>query len=374
MSLYRRLLRPMLFRADAEWIHDRAVEAAERAAASPKLCSMIAARCVISADRLATRVAGLDFANPLGLGAGFDKNGRAAPFWAALGFGHVEVGSISADFSAGNARPRLFRIPEDRGIVVNYGLPNDGADRVARRLYGLRPGVPLGVNLVNTNRGPGAAPESDDAVICDYVRSLRRLSACGDYFTLNLSCPNTRDGRAFVSDAGRLRGLLDAVAALKPAKPVFLKVAPFGDMRDLDAFLEVAGSAAFVSGFAVNLPPGKPAGLMTNSERLRRMPGAVGGKPCEAVANQAIADLYRRVERRRHAIIGAGGVFSAQDAYIKIRLGASLVQLLTALVYEGPGIASTICNGLAHLLARDGFSSVRDAVGVDADRAPAARA
>ena len=153
MNLYRSLVRPLLFRTDPEWMHDRAIAAAALASRSRWLCSFLSACHDASDERLAINVAGLSFRNPLGLAAGFDKNGRATPLLAALGFGHVEIGSVSAHRSAGNPRPRLFRLPADEAIVVNYGLPNDGAPDVALRIAQVSLRVPLGVNVVNTNRG-----------------------------------------------------------------------------------------------------------------------------------------------------------------------------------------------------------------------------
>jgi dihydroorotate dehydrogenase len=285
--------------------------------------------------------------------------------WAALGFGHIEIGSISADPSAGNPKPRLWRIPKDSGLIVNYGLPNESAKHVAERLAALRTTVPLGINIVNTNHGPQAPPTSDQAVVDDYVRSIRRLDAHASYLTLNLSCPNTADGRGFVSDPCRLRLLLEAVREAAPVKPVFLKVAPFPDLRALDAFLEQVDAVPFIRGFGINLPPGKPVPLMTPAAQVRQMPGAVSGIPCQELADHAGAVLYRRMDRRRYGLIATGGVFTAADAYRKIRLGASLVQLLTALVYEGPAIVRTIASGLDELLARDGYANVSDAVGAD---------
>jgi dihydroorotate dehydrogenase (fumarate)/dihydroorotate dehydrogenase len=285
-----------------------------------------------------------------------------------LGFGHVEIGSVSAEPSRGNPRPRLFRLPADRAIVVAYGVPNDGAVRVAERLsrgpLSRAPHrVPLGINVVNTNRGPDAPVEPDETVITDYVESVRRLQPAADYLCLNLSCPNTRDGPGFFHDPGRLRRLLDALTGAGIDRPLFLKVAPFRDTGALDTFLTAAGPYPFVSGFSVNLPVGKPAGL--RSPGADRLPGAVSGAPAEAAANRTIRELYRRMDRTRHVVIGSGGVFTARDAYRKIRLGASLVQLLTALVYEGPGVARSIQRELPDLLARDGFRAVAEAVGVD---------
>jgi dihydroorotate dehydrogenase len=356
---YRRVVRPVLFRADPEWIHERLIRQAELASSSRGLCRAVARWSASRDERLSSTVAGLSFRTPLGLAAGFDKSARAVPVLAALGFSHVEVGSISAEPSAGNPRPRLFRLPAQQGIVVNYGLPNDGAERVASRLA--RPsGAHVGVNVVNTNYGPGAPDQSDDEILGDYLRTVARLRQSADYLCLNLSCPNTRDGRGFFQDSARVRALLDMLADLGVGKPLFLKVAPFAGTSDLEKFLATVDESRFVSGFAVNLPPGKPAGVVS------RHPGAVSGKPAERAANDAIRELYRRMDKARYVIIGSGGVFTAEDAYRKIRLGASLVQLLTSLVYEGPGVVRSINRRLPDLLARDGFHHVADAVGVDA--------
>ena len=356
----------MLFCADPEGSHALAIRSAELAGRFPSFCAALAARRAPHDERLQIEVAGLAMRSPLGLAAGFDKSGRAVQLLSALGFGHLEVGSISAEPSAGNPKPRLFRIPQDHGIVVNYGLPNDGADRVAQRLADARLPVPLGINVVSTNRGPDAPPDSDETVIGDYLRSVRRLQPCADYLCLNLSCPNTRDGRNFFHEPARLAALLSGLDELGLATPLFLKVAPFADGHELERFLATVEPVRCVSGFSMNLPSGKPEGLGTDPARLARMPGAVSGRPAASLADRMIAELYRHMDRRRYRLIGSGGVFSAADAYRKIRLGASLVQMLTALVYEGPGIVAPINDGLARLLEADGVTRVADAVGVDA--------
>lgn len=318
---------------------------------------------MIDDDCLQTDIAGMRLSNPIGLAAGFDKSAQAVPLLSALGFGHVEVGSISAEPSAGNARPRLFRLPQDEAIVVNYGLPNDGAERVGTRLLGRHHTAALGINIVSTNHGPGATNPTDDEVIDDYVRSVRRLQDSSDYLCLNLSCPNTREGRGFFQDRRRLHRLLESLAELRIVKPLFLKVAPFADANEIESLLDAVDGSRFVSGFSVNLPSGKPTGLRTPASQLAQMPGAVSGRPSAAAADRTIAELYRRMDKHRYQIIGSGGVFDAEDAYRKIRLGASLVQLMTALIYEGPGVVQTINRGLAELLTADGFSHVGDAVG-----------
>ena len=365
MGVYTRLVRPILFRADAENMHSAAIRAAEALSASEMACRAVSAFCSLTRPRLECSVAGLKFRNPLGLAAGYDKNGRGVPLLAALGFGHVEIGSVSANPSEGNPKPRLWRLPDDRGLIVNYGLPNDGADIIAERLARSRTPVPAGVNIVNTNRGAHACPPDEDAIIADYIRSIRRLDAHAAYLMLNLSCPNTPDGRAFISDARRVRLLLEAVRDAAPSKPVFLKVAPFANTRCLEAFLEQVDALPLIRGFGINLAPGKP---------FSAPPGAVAGAPCRELMDRAAAEVYRRMDRKRYALIATGGVFSAADAYRKIRLGASLVQFLTALVFEGPAIVRRMVAALDVLLARDGFASVSDAVGVDARNCPRASA
>jgi dihydroorotate dehydrogenase len=344
VSAYTRLVRPLLFRADPERAHEWAVRAAELASRRPAACRAVAARASFD-DRLATEVAGLRLRSPLGLAAGFDKSGRGVPALAALGFGHVEVGSVSADPSAGNPRPRLWRAPGERAIVVHYGVPNDGAQRVADRLAPESAAVPVGINVVSTNRGDAEA-ESDEAVIADYVRSVELLAPGADYVCLNLSCPNTRDGREFFADRSRLRELLGRLAV---DRPLFIKVAPFESAATLDSFLAAVAGFPFVSGYSVNLPPGAR--------------GAVSGPPAAAAALRTVTELYRAGDR---PVIGSGGVSSADDAYRMIRAGASLVQVYTALVYEGPALVRRMTRELGSLVARDGFSRVGDAVGTAA--------
>ncbi len=363
MSIYTRMIRPILFCCDPERVHDRALAAVALAGRVGMVRAAMDWGCAFRDPMLETTVGGLWFANPIGLAAGFDKSGRAVRALAAMGFGHLEIGSVSADPSAGNPRPRLWRLVPDEGILVHYGLPNDGAEAVARRLDGLHLPVPLGINIVKTNRGLHAPPEPDDAIIADYVRSVTRLKDRADYLHLNLSCPNTESGRDFFADRANITRLLNALAELKIGCPVFLKVSPLGDVRAIETLLEAVEPVPFITGFAFNLAPGKPEGLRTPASIIGPLPGAVSGRPIEAQINTAIGEMYRRMDRRRYRIIGIGGVFTAEDAYRKIRLGASLVQLLTGLIYEGPLIVRRINAGLCGLLRRDGFRCIGDAVG-----------
>jgi dihydroorotate dehydrogenase len=364
--LYETAVRPLLFRLDPERAHELALRTSALAGRVAPIRAF-AHRAFAGGDAgLAVELGGLSFRNPLGLAAGFDKNGHALSLLAELGFGHLEMGSVSAQPSDGNPRPRLFRLPEDDAIVVSYGVPNDGAEAVAARLDGTRLPIPLGVNLVKTNdpRLPAAEP----GVYEDYARSFALLQRRADYVALNMSCPNSPGDRDFFDELPRIERLLSALAAEQPRLPVILKLKPTTDAGVLRETVAIADGFPFVAGFSINLPAGKPDVLRlgTPPERLEQMPGAVGGRPVEAFVNDVLRLLYEITGGRRYGLIAAGGVFTAEDAYRKIRLGASLVQLYTALVYRGPWIVKEILGGLRTQLERDGVKRVADVVGADA--------
>ncbi len=363
--MYRRLIRPLLFRLDAEFVHQGTVELCRWLGAIPGLPSLTRSILEYRDPALQTEVAGLRFDNPLGLAAGWDKNGRALRMLNSLGFGFAEIGSISARPSAGNPRPRLFRLPQDRAIIVNYGLPNDGAQAVAARLQSQAQTGLVGINIVKTNDGPDAPACSDDAILADYEQSARLLHQHASYLTLNLSCPNAKGGRDFFAQSGSIARLLERLASIDIQCPVFLKIAPHDDPTEHERVLQECEAFPWVRGFCFNLPSGKPATLQitTPKEYYTQLPGAVSGRPVEQLINRCIAGFYAQMDRKRYVLIGTGGVFSAEDAYHKIRLGASLVQLYTAMIYEGPGIAKRICKGLTQLLHRDGFTNITQAIG-----------
>ena len=365
VSVYSTILRPLLFRLNAETAHHLAIETCRVGAAIPGAIALTRTLLEAAHPFLECDVAGLRFNNPIGLAAGWDKSGRALRMLDNMGFGFAEIGSVSARPSVGNPPPRLFRLPADNAIIVNYGLPNDGAEIVGRRLASHRGRHPIGVNIVKTNDGSNAPASSEEAILEDYVRSVSLLQSHASYMMLNLSCPNAVGGEETFARAGSITRLLERLVPLKISAPLFLKVAPRDDPAAHERLLNECESFEFVRGFCFNLPTGKPETLTlkTPRESLVSMPGAVAGKPVEALINRCIAGLYVRMDRQRYAIIGAGGVFSAEDAYQKIRLGASLVQIYTALIYHGPGVVKRICHGLADLMSRDGFTSLSQVVG-----------
>jgi len=365
MSFYSRFIRPALFRVDPESVHNATVRACGVAGTTAVGRWLLRQAFTYRDPRLECTVAGMRLANPVGLAAGWDKSGVAAAGASCLGFGFHEIGSVSAELSDGNPKPRLFRLPRDRAIIVHYGLQNDGAEAVARRIGRSPIAVPVGINIVKTNRGLDAPPDTQEEVFEDYLRSTRALKEAADYLVYNLSCPNTETGRDFFREPGMIRKLLVLLEAERISRPVFLKISPLGGGEALDRMLAETAGCKVVSGFMLNLPPGKVVPLQTPEEEWSDLPGAVAGKPVEGLINEQLAELYRRIDRRRQCIVAAGGVFTAEDAYRKIRLGAAAVQLLTGMVYEGPGMVARINRGLSVLLERDGFAGIEEAVGAD---------
>ena len=364
MSLYLRAVRPLLFRLDPERAHNGAIALGAALGRAGAAAAAVRRLCHFEDPRLRQQVAGMTFANPVGLAAGFDKSGRAVRGLASLGFGSLEVGSVSSRPSRGNSeRPRLFRLPADEAIVVYYGVPNDGAEVVARRLGRSRVNVPLGVNLVETNTG---IPVAADEVTAELSEAAQAFPGVADYLALNLNCPNTSGGRSPFDDAARIRELLHILASIPGLPPVFLKLTASADPGRRDGVLAAIDGFPFVKGIVFNLPPGiSRQGLKTPAPELARMPGTLCGPPLRELVNRAIRAWYPHLDHSRHVIVGSGGISSAADAYEKIRLGATLLQLYTALVFRGPGIVREINRGLCRLLERDGFSHLSEAVGAD---------
>ena len=366
MDFYRAAVRPVLFSCDAEWSHYATMAVCRTLSRSNTILKLLERQFAVDDSRLATMIAGLTFDSPVGLAGGCDKNGVAVDVMSRLGFGFVEIGSVSERPSAGNrVRPRIWRLPADEGLRVYYGCPSDGAAVVAARLQACRSRVPVGINLVETNTGQLVTAEQ---AADELALAIPRFAGLADYIVLNLACPNMPHGRGGLFDASeKLDYLLQSIGRNAPLPPLFLKLTPPGDAQDprvIDPILEVVDAYDFVKGFILNIPNPDPRGtLRTPAATLDRMRGGITGPSLRRPANAAIAAWYRRIDRTRHVLIGTGGISSAEDAYATIALGASLVQLYTALVYRGPGLVHEINAGLCRLLARDGFRNVGEAVG-----------
>jgi dihydroorotate dehydrogenase len=353
--LYRRLARRVLFAMDPEDAHTRTMRLLGMG--SPLLAALAPVFTVRDA-RLAATVAGLPFPNPVGLAAGMDKNAEAVAAWPRLGAGFVEIGTVTPRPQPGNPRPRVFRLVEDRALVNRMGFNSAGAAVVARHLRGTRHAVPLGINVGKNRETP------NDGAADDYRRAIEALWPVADYFVVNVSSPNT-PGLRELQRPGSIQHLVGtAVAAARgtgPRRPVLVKVSPDSTDAELDETV-----AAIVEGGADGL-------VATNTTTARpdlRSPraaesGGLSGAPLRWRANDVCRRVYRRTSGRV-PIVGVGGIFTAEDAYERIRSGASLVQIYTALVYDGPGTFARINRGLLRLLERDRLSHISEAVGLDA--------
>jgi dihydroorotate dehydrogenase len=359
VGFYQWAVRPALFGLDAERAHDLTMAALGRPVVVRALRSFYTAP---HDPRLRQQVCGLPFDHPIGLAAGLDKQGTAAPAWAALGFSFIEVGTVTPRPQPGNPRPRLFRLSADRALINRFGFNSAGAAEVARNLAATLP-VPLRVGI-NLGRNKQTANEQ---AADDYVRAVEVLHPYADYFVVNVSSPNTAGLRA-LQDGASLRVLIDQVVhrtremAAAKAIPVLVKVSPDVPAEDLlrsvDAALE-GGAAGII---ATNTTVSRDG--LRAAHALSLEAGGLSGAPLTQVANDTCRTLYAHL-RQRVPIIGVGGIFTADDAYQRLRSGASLVQLYTGLIYQGPGVVASIVHGLGERLARDGFSHIREAIGID---------
>ena len=335
------LIRPLAFSLEAERAHRATIRA---------LRLMPSHRPPDFPSSLRTRVAGIDFPSPVGLAAGFDKDAEVPEQMLSLGFGFVEVGTITPRAQAGNPRPRLFRLKEDRAVINRLGFNNGGQPAAYARLRECMhfPGV-IGVNV-------GANKDSTDW-IADYVAGVRAMAPVAQYLTINISSPNT-PGLRGLQEQGALDDLLAAVQQVAVPKPIFLKVAPDLGNNDPERIVRAAVDhgidAIIVSNTTVTRPPLRSPHAGES--------GGLSGAPLKPLALTALR-RFRLAAGGEMPLIGVGGIATAEDAWERIRAGASLVQLYSAMVYEGPGVARSISAGLAQLVRRDGFANIGEAVG-----------
>jgi dihydroorotate dehydrogenase len=337
------LIRPALFRLDAERAHGLAIKA---------LKVMPAGKPVPGGGPLETQVAGITFPNPVGMAAGFDKDAEVADALLGLGFGFVEVGSITPLPQPGNPKPRLFRLEEDCAVINRMGFNNGGAEAAAVRVAsrGDRPGV-LGINI-------GANKDSADR-IADYAAMTRIMAPYATYLAVNISSPNTPGLRA-LQDESALVDLLDGVIEARGSAgpPVFLKVAPDLQSADVEAIARIAVEKKLGALIVANTTISRPELASSHAGET----GGLSGAPLKPLALETLR-AFRKASGRAMPLIGVGGIATAEDAWERIRAGASLVQLYSAITYRGPGIAKNIAKGLEALMRRDGFASIAEAVG-----------
>lgn len=359
-GLYRGVLKPIFFLNDPETVHDRMITFGSRLGKHSVTKKALHGFFGYTHPLLEQNVLGIHFRNPIGLAAGFDKNANLLNVIAFVGFGFIEVGSITGRACEGNPKPRLWRLKNSKGLVVYYGLKNEGCDVLSERIKNTPAGIPVGTSVAMTNCSENLNTRK---AIEDYARAFRSLADIGDYTTVNISCPNAQGGQPFMS-SHRLDYLFDILDTIPTKKPIFIKMSPDMTFGQVDEVLSVLKKHRVQGIIASNLTKKKD-----NPKIVDALPpvGGVSGKPIQDLSDKLIEYIYKK-EGKRFIIIGCGGVFTAEDAYRKIRKGATLIQMITGMVFEGPQVISEINKGLVKLLKRDGFKTLGEAVGIDTRR------
>jgi len=367
--LYRNLLRPAVFVQDSEKAHIRIISTLARARKSRMLSSLMGS--FYSSPDLPVRVLGLDFSNPLGIAAGMDKNGEAVPAWESIGFGFCEIGGVTLHEQPGNPKPRMFRANSEKALVNRMGFNNIGAKHVANKFQdwknrGLWPKAPVGLNL-----GKSKVTPIEDASK-DYAGSFELLWNYVDFFVINVSSPNT-PGLRDLQHPNHLDSIFSACQIIndecsqtysKPTKPILVKIAPEVSDDHLKALIQQIEKHSINGIIATNTTISRPQTKNSKSKRIFEESGGLSGLPLKNMSTEHIRKIYRHTNGNL-PIIGVGGIFTVEDAWEKMAAGASLLQLYTGLVFEGPGIARSIVSGLKKKLKREGFNDIAEIVGIE---------
>jgi dihydroorotate dehydrogenase len=333
VALYEHFIKPILFSMDPERVHHLAISTLETMSRFPWSCNLVPR---LSDQRLVKEVFGIRFPNPIGLAAGFDKNVAALPAWEALGFGFVEIGTITAQGQPGNPVPRIFRVPEMEALINRLGFNNEGAEIIGGRLERLRqssrwPKIPVGINIGKTKVVP-----FEEATL-DYVESFRRLQELGDYFVLNVSSPNT-PGLRKLQEKGAIGGLFQAIQQQNHGKPLLVKIAPDLNHEQVDDILALAKEHQLAGIIATNTTTDQ----QTVPEE-KRQPGGLSGRPLRTRS----LEILRHIRRQSSLpVISVGGIMNADDARERFDSGAELIQLYTGFVYHGPGLVREVVGSL----------------------------
>lgn len=350
MSFYNSIIRPTLFNLSAETAHEFAINSLRLGLSSELLQNQFTKRFECNEFGELNRF-GLAFKNPLGMAAGFDKNAIVVNQLSALGFGFVEIGTITFNPQNGNDKPRLFRLPEDKAIINRFGFNNEGSPTVIERLKKLNPKCVLGVNIGKNKDVP------NEEAIENYLKSFELALEVADYITVNVSSPNTPNLRE-LQKAENLEELLKTLQDNNPKKvPLLVKIAPDLAESEIEAIVDIALKLDFAGIIATNTTISRE-GLKTNIEEA----GGLSGKPLTKRSTEVISIIYQ-YSKGKLPIIGVGGIFTAQDAFEKITAGACLLQAYTGFIYQGIGFAKEINFGLARILKEKGFNNLDEAIG-----------
>lgn len=359
--IYRRLVKPVFFLLDPEHIHTVMVQRGQLLGSVPVLRRGVAFFLRTNQPFVSQTLAGLTFRTPVGLAAGFDYEARLTRILAELSFGFQSVGTITNLPYQGNPRPMLGRLPRSRSLMVNKGFKNDGADATINRLKGIDFPLPVGISIGRTNGRDMSQAESVQDIVTAF-KKFEGSSIAHAYYELNISCPNLQGNVSFYPPK-QLEVLLTAVGKLRIRKPVFIKMPIEKTDAQVLAMLRVIAKHRWVTGVIFgNLQKDRQDPALNQDEVARFPVGNFSGKPTFRRSNELISLAYAHY-RNRFIIIGCGGVFSAADAYEKIKRGASLVQLITGMIYQGPQVIAEITLGLEELAVKDGYRSITEAIG-----------
>lgn len=360
--LYAWVIKPVFFKFDPEYVHDHIVGIGKALGSCRISRGITCAVFGYSDPSLEQTILGMKCKSPVGLAAGFDKNAELTDILPSIGFGLIEVGSITGYPCLGNPKPRLWRLPRSRGLLVYYGLKNEGSEIISLRLGKKQAvkkfGAILGTSVAMTNCAENIDVE---CAVQDYVKAFKAFVTIGDYFTLNISCPNTQGGQPFIKPDA-LERLLQAIDVIPTQKPVFIKLSADMSISEADAILDILRKHRVDGIICANLTKKRDNPKIIDANISAK--GGVSGKPVQEFSDNLLAHIYKR-EGKRFVLIGVGGIFTAEDAYKKIRLGASLVQMVTGMIFEGPQVVSEINRGLVRLCKKDGFKHISEAIGAD---------
>ncbi len=357
-SIYKYLLKPVFFRNDPEFIHDKMTSVG--ITLGRFRLGRVATKALFRYENpvLEQKILGISFKNPIGLSAGFDKNAQLTDILPSVGFGFAEMGSITGKQCAGNPKPRLWRLPNSKSLAVYYGLKNDGCEVISKRLQGKHFSIPIGMSVAMTNCEDNLILKN---AVKDYAKAFKFMEPLSDYITVNISCPNTHGGQPFIVPH-KLDYLFDVLDEIPTKKPVFIKLSPDMSRSELDALLDVARAHRVQGIICTNLTKKRDNPKILDKDIPEK--GGLSGKVVQELSDEVLTYIYKK-EGKRFILVGCGGVFTAEDAYKKIRLGASLIQMITGMIFEGPQVISEINQGLTKLLKRDGFNNIQQAIGVD---------
>ena len=368
--LYRTFLRPAVFLQDSEKAHSRILSVLSRMSRSRFSLSMLGT--LYRSPELPVKLFNLDFTNPVGVAAGMDKNGAAVPSWQSIGYGFCEIGGVTLHEQPGNPKPRMFRASKDKALINRMGFNNIGAQALQKQLQfwkdkGLWPDSPVGINL-----GKSKVTPLEDAP-SDYSGSIKILWKHADFFVINVSSPNT-PGLRDLQESKNLESVIKKCCEINKEcsagdnsteKPLLVKIAPELDDGFLEDIVKLVKKHKLSGIVATNTTLDRPETKHTSSEKIYKEVGGLSGAPLKDKSTEMIRRIYR-LTKGKIPIIGVGGIFTAEDAWNKITAGASIVQLYTGLVFEGPGIAKSIVKGLKRRVKSEGLESISDAVGIEA--------